>query len=97
MKPSFSRRALAQIAEIEATIAAENPSAAASFVRRIDRLAALLARRPELGRATNLDGVRVMPARPYPYLLFYALASAGGITVLRVRHMARREDWRSGR
>ncbi|MEJ0012866.1 MAG: hypothetical protein WDM94_09610 [Bauldia sp.] len=46
---------------------------------------------------TNLDEVRVMPAKPYPYLLFDDAGARDGITVLRVRHMARDDDWREGR
>ena len=83
--------------EIAERIHQDNPRAAAAFARRVDALAALLARHPEDGRKTNLSPVRVMPLRPYPYLLFYQPAEAGGIVILRVRHMARKEDWRTGR
>lgn len=97
MKARYSRRALAQIAEIERMIAADSPLVASAFVRRMETLAALLARHPEIGRRTSLAEVRVVPARRYPYLVFYTTDATGGITVLRVRHMARREDWRGGR
>ena len=97
MKVQYSQRALTQITEIIAAIAADDPPAAGAFARRVETLASLVARHPAIGRQTSLARVRVIPAKPYPYLVFYQPAPEGGITVLRVRHMARREDWRSGR
>jgi plasmid stabilization system protein ParE len=68
------------------------------FTERTETLASLLARHPTIGRRTDLSGVRVFAIRPYPYLLFYrSEPDDSGITVLRVRHMARKEDWRTGR
>lgn len=96
MTVRFSRRAITQIAEAVAHIQRDDPGAASGFAVRMERLASLLSRHPEIGRATDMPGVRVMPTQPYPYLMFYKLAG-DGITVLRVRHMARREDWRTGR
>ena len=96
MTVRYSRHALAQISDIVRAIETDDPRAAAVFVGRIKRLSSLLSRHPEIGRATDLPGVRVAPTRPFPYLLFYSRAPQG-ITVLRVRRMARKEDWRSGR
>ena len=97
MKAHYSRRAIAQIAEILATIAADNPRAAVAVGRRIETLASLLARHPSVGRLTSLADVRVVPTKPYPYLIFYRSSDATGITILRVRHMARKEEWSMGR
>jgi toxin ParE1/3/4 len=97
MKVHFSRRSLAQLAEIVAGLESDNPPVARSFVRRLETLASLLSRHPQIRRSTNLAGVRVMPLRPYPYLLFYQAAGPARITVLRIRHMARNMDWRQGR
>jgi plasmid stabilization system protein ParE len=96
MTVRYERHALSQIAEIINVLSAENPTVAAMFARRIEALASLLARHPMIGRRTDLADVRVAPTTPYPYLLFYRPA-ADGITVLRVRHMARNEDWHAGR
>ena len=98
MRVRYTRRALAQISEILATIAEEAPRVAAAFAVRIETLTALLSRHPSMGRTTDLDEVRVFAARPYPYLIFFRVdPGEAGITVLRIRHMARESDWRSGR
>ena len=96
MNVRYSRRALAQIAEIVETIAEDAPSVASAFSVRVEALASLISRHPAIGRQTNLASVRVFAARPYPYLIFYR-EEPDGITILRVRHMARKEDWRAGR
>jgi plasmid stabilization system protein ParE len=96
MTVRYQRHALSQIAEIIKGLSVENATVAAMFARRVEALANLLARHPMIGRRTNLADVRVAPTKPYPYLLFYRPA-ANGITVLRVRHMARNEDWHAGR
>ncbi len=93
----YSRRALAQITEILETIPEDAPRVRQAFSRRLETLASLLARQPAIGRRTDLTGVRVFAVRPYPYLLFYRIdPNDSGITVLRIRHMARKEDWRTG-
>jgi plasmid stabilization system protein ParE len=99
MSVRFTRRALVQLDEILETIAVDEPRAAAGFAHRIEALTALLERHPEMGRTTDLGSVRVFSTRPYPYLLFYRAASSSGdgIIVLRIRHMARKEDWHRGR
>ena len=98
MTVSYSRRSLAQIAEIIAFLAVDDARTSSAFSRRIEALAALLGRHPHIGRQTNIASVRVLPAKPYPYLIFYELEATGtGITVLRVRHMSRNDDWRRGR
>ena len=56
---SYSRRALAQLSEILATISEDAPEVAASFSRRVETLASLLARHPAIGRQTDLSRVRV--------------------------------------
>jgi toxin ParE1/3/4 len=98
MNVRYSQRALAQIADIIAAISIDNPAAASAFARRIETLAVRVSRHPAMGRQTGLTAVRVLPTKPYPYLPFYQQDTAGtGITVLRVRHMARDHDWREGR
>lgn len=69
-----------------------------AFSRRLETLASLLARQPAIGRRTDLQCVRVFALRPYPYPMFYRIdPDDSGIIVLRIRHMARKEDWRTGR
>jgi toxin ParE1/3/4 len=94
----YSRRALAQLDEILSYLATENRRVAVSLLKRINALASLIERHPAIGRPTDLRNVRVFRAAPYPYLIFYSVHEAGRhITVLRIRHTARKEDWRKGR
>lgn len=90
MKVRFSRKALRQLAEVLSAIDSDNPKAAnkvaAQIRRAIDRIAAF----PFSSRPANRPGVRVLPALPYPYLVFYEVdENAQEIHVLRIRHMAR--------
>ncbi len=98
MRLRYSRRSLVQIEEIRAYVAADNPRVAGATVRRIETVAHLLARHPAIGRRTTLRNVRVFNVLPYPYLVFYKIDDEfDEVTVLRVRHMAKRENWREGR
>jgi len=98
MSARFSRRALSQIDEIFGYIASENPRAAAAVVEKIETVVTLIGRNPAIGRRTNIRDVRVFRPSPYPYLIFYRWNEARDeVIVLRVRHSARRGDWRKGR
>jgi plasmid stabilization system protein ParE len=98
MTVRYSGRAIAQFADIIAAISVDDPRAASAFSRRVETLASLVSRHPAIGRQTNLADIRVLPTKPYPYLIFYQpLPDGSGIVILRIRHMARNEDWRSGR
>jgi plasmid stabilization system protein ParE len=97
MTARFTRRALNQIEEIRAHVAIDSPAAADAVVRRIRTVADLVAQHPSMGRATTLRNVRVFGALPHPYLVFYRSDADGGALILRVRHMARGQDWRTGR
>jgi toxin ParE1/3/4 len=91
VRVSYSRRTLAQLEDIFAYIAKDNPAAAAALARRIETLALLLGQHPAIGRPTDKEGVRVMSIRPYPYVLFYkVLADRDEVRILRIRHTARR-------
>lgn len=48
-----------------------------------------LAHFPLIGRSTDHPGVRVLPLRRHPYLIFYAVL-ADEIVILHVRHASRR-------
>jgi len=97
MKVTYSRQALLQLDEIVAHIAEDNPRTAALVAGRIKALVLLLARHPMIGRSTDLENVRVFRAAPYPYLIFYQVDLDRELTVLRIRHAARKESWRQGR
>jgi plasmid stabilization system protein ParE len=65
---------------------------AASFDEVIDRIDAY----PRSGRpAPGGGGLRVVPVRQYPYLIFYEIPEPGTVSILHIRHTSRR-PW-SGR
>jgi len=97
VKVRFTAGAIRQIAEISEWIALDDPATAASVLDEVVRITGLAARHPGIGRSTQVPGLRVVPIKPYPYLIFYRPAKAGGIEVIRVRSMARKSDWRTGR
>jgi len=88
MKLRYAPRAKADIAEIHAYIADRNAKAAAAVIRRIKAAAELLAQFPGVGRATDIQGVRALPAAPFPYLIYYT-QTAREIVILHIRHAAR--------
>jgi toxin ParE1/3/4 len=90
MKIRYSRSAAKQISEIYNYVAEDNRAAADRFVRRVERLAALVADFPGIGRPADEPGVRVIGLRPFPYLMFYSVAeNATELHILQISHMAR--------
>jgi toxin ParE1/3/4 len=55
----------------------------------VEELAARLARFPKMGRPNYKPGVRMIPVRRYPFLVFYTI-EADEIFILSVRHAARK-------
>lgn len=60
-----------------------------SLVSDIERVATQLGRFPLMGHPKYKPGVRMIPLRHYPYLIFYSV-EAGEVKILTVRHGARR-------
>lgn len=90
MRLRYSRRALAQIDEAISYIEMDDPPAAAAFGERVHALAQLLTRYPSIGRPADLDDIRTISLRPYPYRMFYkVLPDADEVRILRIRHMRR--------
>ena len=91
MKVSFSPTALAALGEIHTYIAKDSPRAADEVVTYIEKLCLKLADFPGIGRPTGLEGIRVVPAVRYPYLIFYKVIEPGQeVRILRIRHGARK-------
>ncbi|MGH6870965.1 MAG: type II toxin-antitoxin system RelE/ParE family toxin [Rhizomicrobium sp.] len=85
----FDAAALAELVEIHAHISADNPAAVARVVGRIETIAELLVRFPDMGRKLRHRPERMIVVDPYPYVMFYR--SAGDeIHIRRIRHAARR-------
>jgi len=93
MRVSFSPRALRQIEEVSTHIAADNPTAAAAWLRRVEALTSLLGTRPHMGRPTNRAGFRAISVRSYPYVMFYTvLEQAEEVRIVRIRQTAQRPE-----
>lgn len=93
MKVRYTETALADIDEILAYIAAENPIAADRVASQVEHTIGLIGRFPELGRLKYRNVVRMLPVRRYPqYLVFYAIRD-DEVVVLNVRHSARLTPW----
>jgi plasmid stabilization system protein ParE len=87
MRVSFSPRALRQIEEVSSPIAADNPTAAAAWVRRVEALTSLLGTRPYMGRPTDRAGFRAISARSST-----VLGQAEEVRIVRIRHTAQRPE-----
>jgi toxin ParE1/3/4 len=90
MKIRYSPLALKQITDAYNYITVDNRAAADRFLRRVERLTALVADFPAIGRPADAPGVRLIGLRPFPYLMFYTVAKdATELHILQISHMAR--------
>ena len=95
MRVRYTEAALAELGNIFSYIAQHNRVAAAQVVARIEDAAARLARFPQMGTPKYKPGVRMIPLRRYPFLIFYTVA-ADEILVLSVRHAAQKRPGEGG-
>ena len=90
MKVRFTRRATAQLDAIFDYIAKDNPAAAAAVVGRVEDRAAD-SYFPYSGKPSGEEGIRMVIATPYPYLIYYHVnTKRSEMQILRIRHGARR-------
>jgi plasmid stabilization system protein ParE len=86
----YSPRAISDLIEIANYLNARSPAGALAVEQRIRRTIALLAEFPGVGRPLEQRSqVRVMPLGRYPYLIFYTI-SGDELSILHVRHGARK-------
>jgi addiction module RelE/StbE family toxin len=85
----WTRRALADLDEIQDFIAEDSPRAAYEVARDIAAGADGLADHPHLGRAGRVRGTRELVIAHLPYIVVYRVTDQ--VEVLAVVHMAR--DW----
>jgi plasmid stabilization system protein ParE len=91
MKVRFTPFALAELDAIFTYIEARNPPAADRVKTRILRLIDLLKHAPRIGSPTDREGVRMLVAHSYPYLIFYSVDDdRREVRILDIRHGARR-------
>jgi toxin ParE1/3/4 len=91
MKVNYAPRARADLAEIaEYSRKAFGSTVASALETYMRATIARIAAMPESGvSVTEREGLRVVPLVRYPFRIFYS-ASEGIVTILHVRHTARR-------
>jgi addiction module RelE/StbE family toxin len=89
MKIRFTRRAAADLDNVFAYVANENPRAAADLVGQITAAIRRLARFPDLGHATKPAGRQVMTVAKTRYRVFYRIRE-DEVRILTIRHTSRR-------
>jgi toxin ParE1/3/4 len=90
MKLRYGRGALADLEEIFAYFAQDNPSAAARLVARVENAAKRITESPYIGEATSRPRFRRWPVGNY--LIVYEVAQ-DEVIIHYVRHGARRRPW----
>ncbi len=90
MKIRYERGALADLEEIFAYIAVDNPPAAARLVARIEETVARIGDSPHIGQRTQNPSFRRLPVGDY--LIVYEVGKTE-VIIHYVRHGARRRPW----
>lgn len=88
MKLLWTERALAEIDEAFAYVAADSPTAAARLALLIETKASLLIDQPSMGRPGRVDGTREFVMTGTPYILPYRVRD-GRVEILAVLHASR--------
>ena len=88
MKLLWTRRALAEIDEIFAYVAADSPIAAEHVALLIEAKARFLIDQPYMGRSGRVDGTREFVVTGTPYILPYRVRD-GRVEILAVLHASR--------
>ena len=91
MKLRYTSPALADLASILDHVAEHSPQGARRIQQRIQMVTGLLQTHPRIGARTDDPTIRRLLTTPYPYLIFYEIAS-DDIVIHAVRHAARDDD-----
>ena len=90
MKLRFAPRAAHDLGEIGEYLRSRSPSGAVRVQHAILDSVQVLIQFPHAGRAQQLEGVRKMAVRNYPYLVYYRLdALADEIVIVTIQHASR--------
>jgi toxin ParE1/3/4 len=88
MNVRFTETAYADLGEIRAYVAQDNPIAATAVIARIEATIKQIAMFPEVG-PQKYRSARMFPVRRFPYLIFYTI-EAEEVVILTIRHSSRR-------
>jgi len=89
MRIEWDSRAVRDLQEIRAFIAADKPAAAAKVAEHIKNSIQSLSEFPLMGRQTRYPNIRILPIAGIPYVVYYHLL-VDEIEILAVFHGARR-------
>ncbi|MCY1668917.1 type II toxin-antitoxin system RelE/ParE family toxin [Rhizobium sp. SL86] len=81
----YTPLAAAELAALLDYIRHRSPAAADKVAARLKPLIDLLPSHPCMGRLSQIPKLRVLPVRPYPYLVFYEVGDED-IVILAFRH-----------
>ena len=93
MKLAWTRVAVEDLGHAYEYISAENPSAAASVIKRIETAAKALEAFSQIGRPGRVEGTRELVVSETPFILPYRVFK-NRVEILAVIHAARR--WPEG-
>jgi toxin ParE1/3/4 len=89
MRIEWDPRAVRDLREIRAFIAADKPTAAARVAQQIKASVERLSEFPMMGRQARHSNIRILPISGFPYVVYYRLMPEV-VEILGVFHGARR-------
>ena len=89
MRVEWDARAVTDLEEIRAFIAADRPTVAVRVAERIKSAVGRLGEYPRMGRQTSEPSVRILPITGTPYVVYYQTLP-DVVIILAVFHGARR-------
>jgi len=94
MRVRYTRSAPRDVDAILDHISTVNEAAARAIMTSVDLVVARLAKFPRSAPETERPGVRMAPLPRHPYVIFYTIEDEE-ISIIHVRHGARRRPWES--
>jgi toxin ParE1/3/4 len=91
MRVRYTPRARGDLRSVLQFIDERNPSGAVSVKRAIQKTIELIGEFPRAGRLAGEEGIRVLPAGRYPYLIYWTV-QGGEAWLVHIRD-ARRRPW----
>lgn len=88
MNVRYTDTARLELEHIESYIASDNAAAARAVVRQIKHVINRIRDFPHIAYAVNETGIRIFPATPFPYLIFYTVGRRE-VIIRNVRYAAR--------
>lgn len=88
MKVELSPRAIADLDSIREYLVSRSPQGAENVRRAIADTIAILEQFPGAGRASTIQGVRIILVFRYDYVIYHTLSS-NKVSILHIRHGAR--------